>query len=189
MRIKGFIKRLFCYKKKTYQDFHREEVQKFINKVEKAGGHIGKNFDIYNTDFDNKSLYLVDIGDNVTITGATVLTHDAAMNKFLCGGGYTKVAYIKIGNNVFIGKRAIILPGTTIGSNVIIGAGSVIAKDIPDNSVVYGNPAKIVCSFDEYISKQEKLLSNSVIIENANDELAMRYELKNKYKMFYRHKW
>mgnify|MGYP003372065288 FL=1 len=49
-----------------------------------------------------------------------------------------------IGNNVWIGGGAIIMPGVTIGDNVVIGAGSVVTKDIPDNSVAYGSPCRVV---------------------------------------------
>lgn len=49
-----------------------------------------------------------------------------------------------IGNNVWIGGGAIIMPGVTIGDNVVIGAGSVVTKDIPDNSVAYGSPYRVV---------------------------------------------
>lgn len=51
---------------------------------------------------------------------------------------------VTIGNNVWIGGSATILPGVTIGDNVTIGAGSVVVKDIPSNVVVVGNPAKVV---------------------------------------------
>lgn len=51
---------------------------------------------------------------------------------------------VTIGDDVWIGGRAVINPGVTIGHNVVIGAGSVVTKDVPDNSVVAGNPARII---------------------------------------------
>ena len=56
---------------------------------------------------------------------------------------------IKIGNNVWIGGNVTILPGVTIGDNTIVGAGSVVTKDLPANSVCYGNPAKRVKDINE----------------------------------------
>lgn len=53
---------------------------------------------------------------------------------------------VTIGNNVWIGGRAVINPGVTIGDNVVIGAGAIVTRDIPDNVVVAGNPAKIIKS-------------------------------------------
>ena len=60
---------------------------------------------------------------------------------------------VRIGNNCFIGCGSIILCGVTIGDNVIIGAGSVVTHDIPSNCAVGGNPAKYICSFDEWKEK------------------------------------
>lgn len=54
----------------------------------------------------------------------------------------TQTAPVIIGNNVWIGGGAIIMPGVTIGNNVVIGAGSVVTKDIPDNTIAYGNPCR-----------------------------------------------
>ena len=51
---------------------------------------------------------------------------------------------ITIGDDVWIGGGSIILPGVTIGNNVIIGAGSVVTKDVPDNTLAYGNPCRII---------------------------------------------
>lgn len=50
---------------------------------------------------------------------------------------------IRVGSDVWIGGNTVVLPGVTIGSNVVIGAGSVVAGDIPDNVVAFGNPCKV----------------------------------------------
>lgn len=56
----------------------------------------------------------------------------------------TRTAPVTIGDNVWIGGGAIILPGVRIGNNVVIGAGSVVTKDIPDNKIALGNPCRVV---------------------------------------------
>lgn len=56
----------------------------------------------------------------------------------------TQTAPVTIGDNVWIGGGAIILPGVTIGDNVVIGAGSVVTKDIPSNTIAYGNPCRVI---------------------------------------------
>ena len=64
-----------------------------------------------------------------------------------------KAGITEIGDNVFIGMRAIILMGARIGNNVIVGAGSVVSGNFPDNVVIAGNPAKIICSLEQYYQK------------------------------------
>ena len=101
--------------------------------------------------------YLISIGDNVWITsGVQFVNHDASVQvvqKVRGCHGLDKAGVIDVGSNVFIGNNCIILPGVRIGSNCVIGAGSVITKSIPDNSVAAGNPAKVICGFDEYADK------------------------------------
>lgn len=56
----------------------------------------------------------------------------------------TQTAPVKIGNDVWIGGGAILMPGVTIGDNTVIGAGSVVTKDIPSDTIAYGNPCRAV---------------------------------------------
>lgn len=112
----------------------------------------GKNFQ-YNSGYpiDSNWPWLISVGDNVTLaTGVKLLAHDASTTKT---GVHTKVGIVRIGNNVFIGANSIVLCNTRIGDDVIIGAGSVVTGNIPSNSVYAGNPAKYICSFDEYSKK------------------------------------
>jgi maltose O-acetyltransferase len=98
---------------------------------------------------DDLHPWLISIGDNCTISAnVIILTHDASIKRYL---GYSKIGAVNIGNMVFIGVGAIILPNVRIGNNVIIGAGSVVTRDIPDNSVAVGNPAKIVGTTQELV--------------------------------------
>ena len=67
-----------------------------------------------------------------------------------------KFGKIEIGNNVNIGWNAIIMPGVTIGDNCIIGAGAIVTKNIPENSVAAGIPARVIESIEEYAQKNQK---------------------------------
>lgn len=62
---------------------------------------------------------------------------------------------IKIGNNVYIGNNTLVMPGVTVGDNVLIAAGSVVTKSIPSDVVVGGNPAKVICSRKEYYERNK----------------------------------
>jgi len=107
---------------------------------------------------ENRAEY-ISIGDNCVICrNVTMIAHDYSWsilmkshNMILPSGG----GKIAIGNNVFIGEGATILRNVHIGNNVIIAAGAVVTKDIGDNSVVGGNPAKILMSLEEYRFKRQ----------------------------------
>lgn len=81
------------------------------------------------------------IEDGVQIAPqVTILT----VNHDLKNKTIVKCSPVHIKENAWIGARAIILPGVTIGKNAVVGAGAVVTKDVEDNTVVVGNPAKIV---------------------------------------------
>lgn len=118
--------------------------------------------DIIASSIDMGEPYLIKIGSNVTITGVKILTHDASLKKTV---GYSKTGRVHIGNDVFIGWGSIILPNTTIGNRVVIGAGTVVAKDIPDNSVVVGNPCRIISTYDDYLEKTKQMMQMYPVID------------------------
>ncbi|GGC67151.1 acyltransferase [Hoyosella rhizosphaerae] len=96
----------------------------------------------------------VSIGDDSMIGATTVITsqsHDArAVSKGKLYRETHSRAPVNIGKNVFLGSNVTVLPGITVGDNAIIGAGAVLTKDVPDNAIVMGVPAKIVGSITDY---------------------------------------
>lgn len=102
--------------------------------------------------------YLISFGNNVFITsGCTFLTHDGGTLILRSEVPDLELtAPISVGNDVYFGIRVIVMPGVTIGSRVIIGAGSIVTKDIPDNSVAVGVPARVIKSVDEYLESAKE---------------------------------
>ena len=133
-------------------------------KLIKRGLKVGENFNRQQGCFiDPTHCWLIEIGNNVTMSIRVVLmAHDASTKNSL---GYTKIGKIKIKDNVFLGANTIVLQNVTIGKNSIIGANSVVTKDVPPNSVVAGNPARIISSIKEYKEKNETQMSNNVFGE------------------------
>ena len=106
-------------------------------------------------DFDR-----IQINDRLVVSmNVHFLTHDYSYTTALIAidkEPKTDIGVLKdiyVGKNVFIGMHSIILPGTKIGNNVIIGAGSVVRGSIPDNYIVAGNPAVVIGDIREYASK------------------------------------
>lgn len=92
----------------------------------------------------------VEFGDNVFVgpgCGFYTAIHPIDIN--LRNKGLESCKPIKVGNNVWFGGNVTVLPGVTIGDNVTIGAGSVVTKDIPSNTVAFGNPCKVKRQINE----------------------------------------
>jgi len=119
--------------------------KKKINYMRRKGMKIGEDCRLNTMAFSTEP-YLIEIGNHVAIAAGTeLITHDGAIwcfrEELLQADIFGR---IQIGNNVFIGDNCTILPNTVIGDNCIVGAGSVVRGKFPDNSVIIGNPAKVV---------------------------------------------
>ncbi len=117
-----------------------------VSYYKKIGIKIGKECKLYHNNFDEGHGYLLEIGNNCTITHTTILTHDASTKTYL---GKTKVGKVTIGDNCFI------------------GAGAIVTKDVDSNSVVAGNPARLVMKTDEFIKKHKEYMKHKPVFEKS----------------------
>lgn len=149
---------LFRYKQRLFPSLITSN--QLTRYLKNSGINVGKGtlfYDAGSITVDISRPCLLEIGEYCKITGGvTILTHDYSRsvlrrtNGIVIGEGRKTT----IGNNVFIGMKSIILMGTQIGSNVIIGAGSIVSGAIPDSCVVAGNPARVICSLDDFYEKR-----------------------------------
>ncbi len=134
--------------------------ERYINHLRCIGVAVGEGCHIYSPlsmSIDTLNPHLLSIGDNVQITAnTTILTHDYswAVIKHMTGEILGNQKETVIGNNVFIGMRSVILCGSKIGDNVVIGAGSVVSGTLASNGVYAGNPATRIMSIEDYTKKR-----------------------------------
>lgn len=127
----------------------------------------GRHVHFGNEVYANFHLTLVDdthiyVGDNVMFgPNVTVATAGHPILPELREKGYQYNAPVRIGKNCWLGAGTVVLPGVNIGDNCVIGAGSVITRDIPENSVAYGNPCRVARRISErdreYYFKKRKI--------------------------------
>lgn len=136
-------------------NFYKRKVWSCEKYARSIGVVIGEDCAIASKNFGSEP-YLITIGDHVQVTNdVKFFTH---------GGGWVfrrdspKFDYfgkIVIGSNVYIGNNAMILPGVTIGDNVIVAAGAIVTKSVADNNIVAGNPAKVIGDISSLKQKVE----------------------------------
>ncbi|WP_242927538.1 acyltransferase [Pontibacter vulgaris] len=122
--------------------------------------------------------YLIEIGNHVQIT--------SDVRFFTHGGGWVFreehpsfdcFGKIKVGNNVYIGNCSMIMPGVSIGDNVVIGAGTIVTRSIENNCVVVGNPGRVVGEVKDLKRKLSKFNTGTKMmgyVEKRNYLLALQ---------------
>lgn len=124
-----------------------------IATLRRMGVRIGEGCRIYTSNFGSEP-WLIKIGNRVCISNdVTFVNHDLNWPFQETYESLTGFGTIEIKDNCQIGLRATILPRVCIGPNSLVGACSVVTKDVPPNSVAAGNPAKVVCSMEAYEQK------------------------------------
>ena len=158
-KIKKYIQRFWV----------RRNSNSFITYLRSKGVTIGENCIMRSpstTRIDLQRPELITIGNNVDMNmNFQIMTHDwgslvfrAKYHDFINSTGK-----VVIGNNIYFGTDVIVLKGVTIGDNCIIGAGSIITKSIPANSVAAGIPCRVVCSLEDYYKKRKTLALNEAV--------------------------
>lgn len=150
-----------CYEYNMLKPTNIEERKIIMKKIlGKAGNEFlieqpflcdyGYNIEIGENFYANHNLLILDVnkvkfGDNVFIApNCSFYTAGHPIDAETRNKGLEFAKPIKIGNNVWIGGNVTVLPGITIGDNTVIGAGSVVTKDIPSNVVAVGNPCRVI---------------------------------------------
>lgn len=149
-------------------NFLRARFRKYLNEEQwlsdhiKAGLRIGIGCDINpGLMVDHSHCWLIEIGNYVTLAPQVyLLAHDASTKSYL---NYTKIGNIKLEDHCFIGARSIIMPGVTVGKNAIEAAGSVVTKSVPENTVVGGNPARVITTTDALMQKHRELMKTAKV--------------------------
>ncbi len=134
----------------------------YVEVCKARGMKVGKNVVFIEAPAFGSEPYLIEIGDCTKITaGCTFINHDGAMYVIRSMEKYADArnfGRIKLGKNCFVGNNCTFLPGSRMGDNCILGAGSVLNSSMPDNSVFAGVPAKFICKIEEY---GDKALANN----------------------------
>jgi acetyltransferase-like isoleucine patch superfamily enzyme len=140
---------LFCF---TF--WERLYMKVYINVCKLQGLKLGKDVKVFERVYFGSEPFLIEIGDKTQIAGGTRFVNHGGTTKTLRRlEGFEDVRIfgrIKVGKNCTIGSNCVIQQDVEIGDNCILGAGSILTHSIPSNSVFSGNPARFICSIEQY---------------------------------------
>lgn len=163
---------------------------KRTNYARKAGiyAEIGENVSIQSRVIPLYS-ELIRFHNNIAVAkNVDFCTHDIIHRVLNCMSGELKlkehIGCIEIMDNVFIGSNSVILYGTKIGPNVVIGSGSVVTKDCEPDSVYVGCPARKIGKFSDFVVKREQEEMNGTISSTTHNQSLTESEIKNAWEVF-----
>ena len=166
---------------KKFRRFYQTLFWPLERQARSAGVHIGGGNFIASR-FWSTEPYLITIGNNCQITGGVRLfTHGGAGAVRKQYPKFDTFGKVRIGDYVYIGNNSLVMPGVTIGNNVLVAAGSVVTKSIPDNVVVGGNPAKYICSIEEYIERNIAYNTNTKGLNSKDKQAFLLSMSKDKF--------
>ncbi len=146
--------------KKLYRKYYHTIVRRTnpLKYAKKIGVNVSGRLYIYGSITWGSEPWIISVGDNVHLThGVKFITHDGGTLLFRDRVPDLEITKpITVGDNVYVGNDVIFMPGVKVGSNVVIGAGAIVTRDIPDNSVAVGIPARVIKTADEYFEKLQK---------------------------------
>lgn len=150
------FKRLF---RKLSMLYYKSSSDRYIAYLRSKGIHIGTGTMLRpkTIEIDLTRPSLVTIGNDCYMNeNFTLLTHDWVTRVFLYSGldFIPSSGRVKIGNNVSFGQNVMVLKGVSIGDNSFVGAGSIVTKDIPSNSIAVGIPCRVIMSLEDYYRKR-----------------------------------
>ncbi len=133
-------------------------IKKFIYTPEQWARYIGVTIghdNLIGKNHWSSEPYLITVGSHCQLTDCRIFTHGGAQPIRDKYPDFDLFGKVTIGDYVYIGTGSLIMPGVTIGNNVLVAAGSVVTKSVPDRMVVGGNPAKIICSIEDYYERNK----------------------------------
>jgi carbonic anhydrase/acetyltransferase-like protein (isoleucine patch superfamily) len=140
---------------------HRMKSDDFVERLREKGVDVGEGTHFFGpskTEVDTQRPWMLHIGAYCKITsGVVILCHDYSRSvlRRVYGEVIGEAKETWIGDNVFIGMNSVVLMGSHIGDNVVVGAGCVVSGDVPSNTVVAGVPARVICTLDDYYKKRK----------------------------------
>lgn len=163
MGLKSYLTGVLRFQLDKYRrKARRAQIALLRSRGMKMGNNVGIEDGVF---LDPSHCYLIDIGDDVIFApNVRLIAHDAS-TKYVVGKA--RLGRISIGSRCFLGDSVIVLAGVTIGDDCIIGACSVVNKSIPAGSVAAGNPARVLCTLEEYRAKHQAALAAGTLFDES----------------------
>jgi maltose O-acetyltransferase len=146
------------------QRLERERLRRRWAYLRSLGMRIGDRVNLpASTWIDTSHCFLISIGDDCGFgPDCLILAHDAQMDEYLDAA---RLGHVVIHESCHIGARTTILAGVEIGPRTVVGANSVVTRTLPPETVCAGNPAKVICTLDQYLERHRERMKSHPTFE------------------------